>query len=168
YFGSHAVNAYQVLAGNDYLSSVPLETGGGSGTAGVHWSESTFGNELMTGYIGGVPDPLSILTIGSLQDMGYLVNYSAADPYPLPAHLVAGLIYSDWTGTNMPSFAPGPSDTTAASQSLGDIDGSGVVLLTNYMASTFSHTASEGTGDVAIAEPIHHHLLAQPLPSAHL
>src|SRR5262245_28027530 len=39
YFGSHAVNAYQVLAGNGYLSSVPLETGGGSGTAGVHWSE---------------------------------------------------------------------------------------------------------------------------------
>src|SRR5262249_22085913 len=135
YYGSHALNAYEVLAGNDYLSSVPLETGGGSRTAGVPWSEAGFRNGLMTRYIGGVPDPLSILTIGSLQDMGYVVNYSAADPYTLPGHLVAGLIDSGSTGTSTSSLASGPSDTPAASQNLADVDGSGVALLTNYMAS---------------------------------
>ena len=34
--------------------------------------------------------PLSIVTIGSLQDMGYNVDYAAADAYRLPGHLVAG------------------------------------------------------------------------------
>jgi hypothetical protein len=37
------------------------------------------------------PGPLSIVTIGILEDMGYKVNYSAADPYSLPAGSVAGL-----------------------------------------------------------------------------
>ena len=60
---------------------MPLETGGGSGTALVHWSEATFGTELMTGFTNGLPGQLSILTIGSLQDLGYTVNYGAADPY---------------------------------------------------------------------------------------
>ena len=71
------------------FSSVPLETGGGPGTAGSHRSEAVFGNELMTGYISGAPDPLSILTVATLQDVGYTVNYSAADFYSLPGHLVA-------------------------------------------------------------------------------
>ena len=70
---------------------VPLETGGGSGTALVHWSKSVFDNELMTGFVeaAGVAMPLSIVTIGSLQDLGYTVDYNAADAYRLPGHLVA-------------------------------------------------------------------------------
>ena len=81
YVGSHALLAYQLLSGNPSATSVPLETGGGPGTAGAHWSEAVFGNELMTGFISGIPDPLSTVTIGTLQDMGYTVNYSAADSY---------------------------------------------------------------------------------------
>ncbi len=40
----------------------------------------------MTGFVEspGVSMPLSIVTIGSLQDMGYNVDYGAADPYRLP------------------------------------------------------------------------------------
>ena len=49
-----------------------------------------FGSELMTGYISGVPDPLSTVTVGALQDMGYTVNYSAADPFTLGQRLVDG------------------------------------------------------------------------------
>ena len=90
YIGANAVNAYHQVGGSG--SSVPLETTGGSGTALVHWSEAVFDNELMTGFAEnpGVSMPLSIVTIGSLQDMGYKVDYAAADPYRLPGHLVAG------------------------------------------------------------------------------
>ena len=88
YIGGGAVNAYHQLGGSG--STIPLETGGGSGTALVHWSDAVFGNELMTGYISPNPNPLSIMTIGSLQDLGYRVNYAAADPYSIPGRLEAG------------------------------------------------------------------------------
>jgi hypothetical protein len=54
------------------------------GTSDAHWRESVFGNELMTGYanVGGMP--FSAMTVGSLGDIGYLVNPFAADPYALP------------------------------------------------------------------------------------
>ena len=38
-------------------------------------------NELMTGYVEKGVSPLSRITIGSLQDLGYAVDYSAADSY---------------------------------------------------------------------------------------
>lgn len=39
-------------------------------------------SELMTGYLNsGVLNPLSRITIGSLQDLGYSVDYAAADSY---------------------------------------------------------------------------------------
>jgi subtilase family serine protease len=88
YIGGGAVNAYHQLGGQG--STVPLETTGGSGTALVHWSDSVFGNELMTGFISGTSNPLSILTIGSLQDLGYRVNYAAADGYSIPGRLEGG------------------------------------------------------------------------------
>jgi Tryptophan-rich Synechocystis species C-terminal domain/Leishmanolysin len=55
FIGSHATFAYQLLSGNSSASAVPLETEGGSGTSGSHWSESVFGTELMTGYTMGCP-----------------------------------------------------------------------------------------------------------------
>jgi len=68
--------------------AVPLETGGGSGTAGSHWSEAVFNTELMTGYndVGteAIPDPLSALTVASLKDLGYVVSATPPiDPYSL-------------------------------------------------------------------------------------
>jgi len=41
----------------------------------------------MTGFIGGVPNPLSRVTIGSLQDLGYGVDYGTADPFSLATAL---------------------------------------------------------------------------------
>jgi hypothetical protein len=58
---------------------VPLETEGGQGTRDVHWEETTFGAELMTGFVNLPPNPLSLVTTGSLQDLGYQVNSAAAD-----------------------------------------------------------------------------------------
>jgi hypothetical protein len=105
YTGANGIAAFRQLSGNGGAGSVPLETTGGSGTAGVHWSESVFANELMTGFIGGVPDPLSILTIGALRDLGYTVNYAAADGYTMPGHLQASDISGLVAGNADPSSA---------------------------------------------------------------
>ena len=62
----------------------PLETGGGAGTADSHWSESIFGAELMTGYAESAPPmPLSRLTIAAMKDLGYGVDFSAAQSFTL-------------------------------------------------------------------------------------
>ena len=72
-------------------SSVPLEAGGGAGTAESHWRESTFGNELMTGFINQSPNPLSVMTISSMADLGYVVNNADSDSYSIPGGLVQAL-----------------------------------------------------------------------------
>jgi len=94
YIGVNALAEYRTLSGQQNAQSIPLETGGGAGTAGGHWSESVFGGELMTGYAGGSM-ALSRMTIASLQDMGYGVDYATADPYALPRPLVGQLQADD-------------------------------------------------------------------------
>lgn len=49
---------------------IPVEMDGGAGTAGGHWDDVYFGNELMTGYIND-PNYISEMTIASLEDLGY-------------------------------------------------------------------------------------------------
>ena len=74
------VAAWQELGGT---GRVPVENQGGAGTALAHWRESTFGNELMTGY--SDPDErLSRLTVAALADQGYGVDLGAADRFSLP------------------------------------------------------------------------------------
>lgn len=80
YIGTYGLSAWRTVSGNANASYVPLETAGGRGTAGVHWSENTFGDELMTGYVDNTM-PISIVTIGTLADLGYTVNYAQADAY---------------------------------------------------------------------------------------
>jgi hypothetical protein len=70
--------------------TVPVESSGGSGTINSHWRETTFRNEMMTGYadVGGMP--LSALTVGGLADLGYAVNMYASDPYIMWTSTAAG------------------------------------------------------------------------------
>src|SRR5262245_23053712 len=63
---------------------VPVENTGGPGTRDGHWRETVFRNELMTGFISTPNNPLSRMTVGSLKDMGYTVDMTAAEPYVLP------------------------------------------------------------------------------------
>jgi len=63
---------------------VPVENNGVPGTADSHWRESIFQSELMTGYVNAGGMPLSAITAGSLQDMGYTVNMLAVDPFRVP------------------------------------------------------------------------------------
>jgi hypothetical protein len=66
-----------------------VENTGEQGTPDGHWRESVMGNELMTGYIAGTPNPLSLVTVESLADQGYSVSTAAADPYNLATALQA-------------------------------------------------------------------------------
>ena len=75
-------------------SSVPVHFLDGPGSADSHWRESTFNSELMTAGAENGPMPLSLMTIGSLADLGYVVNYSPADAYTVPA----GALYAPGTG----------------------------------------------------------------------
>jgi hypothetical protein len=83
YTGTRAVSGF-ALGGGTVLNGVPLENTGGTGTRDSHWRETLLGNELMTGFINSGANPLSGITIGSLMDLGYQVNFGAADSYFLP------------------------------------------------------------------------------------
>jgi hypothetical protein len=79
YKGVNANREYRAISG---CSVVPIELDGGTGTRCGHWDDFCLRTELLTGYLGGgVKNPLSKITIGSLQDLGYSVSYAAADAY---------------------------------------------------------------------------------------
>ncbi len=78
-------------------TDVPLENCGagspqpcGSGTRDSHWREPDFGDELMTGWLSGTSQPLSRTTVGSLADLGYVVNADAADAFDLASAALRG------------------------------------------------------------------------------
>lgn len=88
YVGTRALAEYQTLVGpGSSPTGVPVENVGGAGSRDAHWRESVFDTELMTSIAErpGVTMPISRLTVASLEDIGYRVNYAAADPYRLPA-----------------------------------------------------------------------------------
>jgi hypothetical protein len=82
YTGARAVAEWSALGGN---GTIPVEATGGPGTADAHWRESTFGTELMTGFINGPVNPISRMTIASLADLGYQVDIARADAYSVPS-----------------------------------------------------------------------------------
>ncbi len=83
FVGVNAMREYGTLKGTK-PTRVPVEDEGGSGTRDSHWDDDKFVNELMTGFVNPSSNPLSRMTIASLQDMGYTVDLSAAEPYTLP------------------------------------------------------------------------------------
>ena len=100
YTGAAALAAYQ--AEFDPLATfVPVELGGGAGTANAHWDEVDGGGgptgrvgpdgdmqfELMTGWL-NAPTYISNTTIGALEDLGYIVNYNVVNPVPEPSSLL--------------------------------------------------------------------------------
>jgi uncharacterized repeat protein (TIGR02059 family) len=82
YTGTNGNTQYQAYGGSGLT---PIADIGGSGSIGSHWRESAFDTELMTPTAeNNPPMPISRITIGGLQDMGYTVNLNAADQYTLP------------------------------------------------------------------------------------
>jgi hypothetical protein len=84
YIGAGGIAGCKALgAVNTCATSVPVEgEQGGDGTINSHWRETTFGNELMTGFLNRGTNPLSVMTIRSLEDLGYVTNPADADAYP--------------------------------------------------------------------------------------
>jgi hypothetical protein len=70
--GANAVREYHAMGGT--LSGIPVEQDGGSGTAGSHWDEEIFGNELMTGYINSGKNYFTAMTEASFADLGYVIR----------------------------------------------------------------------------------------------
>jgi hypothetical protein len=109
--GTTAKKEYGALKGTG-PTPVPVENTGGPGTVDSHWRETVFKNELMSGFIAATNNPLSRLTVASLQDLGYVVDLSAAEPYSLPdlqAMAEAGLmaVHADEEHPHaLPIFAP--------------------------------------------------------------
>ncbi|MEM8809027.1 MAG: proprotein convertase P-domain-containing protein [Cyanobacteria bacterium P01_G01_bin.38] len=85
--GMNAMREFAALIGSPSPTPVPVANTGGAGTRDGHWREAVFGTELMTGFLNPGNNPLSRLTIASLEDLGYAVNYNAATPYALPTAL---------------------------------------------------------------------------------
>jgi hypothetical protein len=64
-------------------STVPLEdNNGGRGPNDPHWRLTIMGDELMvSSLLPGYKSPLSTITLGFFKDLGYAVDFTAADPY---------------------------------------------------------------------------------------
>ena len=79
-------NASAEFAALGRSGNVPVEDQGGPGTQCSHWDEEYFSTEIMTGFLGpGSVNPFSRMTIASLKDLGYVVDFSRAEPYSIPA-----------------------------------------------------------------------------------
>jgi hypothetical protein len=93
YTGPNALAQYRSEFSQPSATYVPVELAGGSGTANAHWNEVDGGvsptgiisvsngmdlqDELMTGWASG-NFFLSRTTLGSLDDLGYIVDYNKA------------------------------------------------------------------------------------------
>jgi hypothetical protein len=73
YIGQYGLAAYQLE--HPGATFVPVEQGGGPGTAGGHWDEPDGGGdpEIMTGWLDSNPT-ISLTTISSFADLGYVIN----------------------------------------------------------------------------------------------
>jgi hypothetical protein len=81
--GANAIAAFDSVGGTTYpLHKVPVENSGG-GEADTHWRGAVLRGELMQPFLQDLHPALSLLTLGSLQDLGYSVDLSQADSYSM-------------------------------------------------------------------------------------
>lgn len=99
YLGSAAAREYRAYGGPD--SNIVY--------AGCdHFDETILGNELMTPVLNAAAGaPLSRITIGTLEDMGYVVDYTKADAYSLGATATATATTTPSTATATPAPTKG-------------------------------------------------------------
>ncbi len=79
YTGPRALAAYRALGGKG--AGIPLDPDAG------HWAGEVVCSEILSGSAGDVTDrvnPISPITLGALEDLGYRVNTKLADRYALP------------------------------------------------------------------------------------
>ena len=92
--GAGAIAAFDAAGGTAYVggAKVPVMDVGGAGTINSHWRDEIFDPEVMTGFLSDGVNPLSAISVRSLEDLGYTVNAGGADPFTLtlPTIRVAG------------------------------------------------------------------------------
>jgi hypothetical protein len=82
--GAQAIAAFNAAGGTTYSGAkVPVMNVGGAGTVNSHWRDEVFDPELMTGFLNNGVNPLSAITVRSLQDLGYTVSVTGTDPFTL-------------------------------------------------------------------------------------
>ena len=107
YVGSAARAQFAAINTVTYSGNpVPVENTGGTGTVNSHWRTSIMQRELMQGFAVNQVQPLSRITVGSLQDLGYTVNLAAADAFSLTAALRSGFGFDATTGTPYRDLVP--------------------------------------------------------------
>ena len=81
--GPLAGRAFDNRGGRSYRGGrkIPVENSGDRGSTDSHWRESVMGNELMTPFLSASLEPLSLITIESMADLGYEVDPNVADNY---------------------------------------------------------------------------------------
>jgi subtilisin-like proprotein convertase family protein len=94
FVGTNAMREYGILrsaavsANTNDPTPVPVANTGGPGTRDGHWREVVFANELLTGFLSGSLRPISLMSVGAFEDMGYRVSHAVADAYSLPSMLL--------------------------------------------------------------------------------
>jgi hypothetical protein len=82
--GAAAIAAFNAAGGTTYTGAkVPVMNIGAAGTVNSHWRDDVFDPELMTGFLAVGPNPLSAISVRSLEDLGYTVSVTGADPFTL-------------------------------------------------------------------------------------
>ena len=89
-------------------ATVPLEDAGSDGPNDPHWRFMVFGDEVMSSsIIGGYRSPLSVITLGLFEDLGYEVDYSVADSYEVTPLFGGNRMVPEFTFVNdVRSIAP--------------------------------------------------------------
>jgi hypothetical protein len=104
---TYAGMAYGELTGSWKPTAVPLskDKDASGKTIYGHWSESVFGDEMLTPEAegAGIRIPLSQVTIASLRDIGWNVNYGAAETFSLGR-------FSPPSNNTISSLPPGSND----------------------------------------------------------
>jgi Ca2+-binding RTX toxin-like protein len=95
FLGPMSIQEYNLRFGAN-VTGVPVENMGGPGTADSHWRESILTTELMTGFLDpGVANPITRLTVAQFGDLGYQVDFAAADSINLTSSLSSANIVQD-------------------------------------------------------------------------
>ena len=90
--GPLAIAAFDAAGGATYAggAKVPVESGARPGSSDGHWREGVFDVEIMTPFLAPGSEPLSLVTIESLADLGYGVDLTEAESFKLSSAGAAG------------------------------------------------------------------------------
>jgi Leishmanolysin len=101
---TNAGEVYGALLNREGSEDIPLTSGVGQGSDNSHWAEEVFGNELMSHQAEGpgTSQPFSELTIASLEDIGWEVDYDLAEAFP-DESTTASAFMGDFSSSNSSS-----------------------------------------------------------------